>query len=145
MTAGIPRNYHVIIALDEPAYKAMKDIGAQVVYLESNFTSTAVNNRHIVDYYDILKMKPTILHQLLLWDAEAILVDADVVFLENPLSIFNDEADFEVQCDSKEYYWIPTEVDPVVCLRSSKSYLFPGLNECTARQQSTSNQRCGGY
>ena len=111
--AGIPKNFHVTIALDEEAYMSVKKIDANVVYFHSNFVRKAVNNRQIIDFYNIVKVRPTILYQLLLWDVEPIMVDSDTVFLSDPLHLFNDEADFEVQCDSKEYYKIPYNKYPV--------------------------------
>lgn len=110
--AGIPKSNYVSIALDQQAYDAISKIGEPVVLLQSNFTKKAVNNNQIVDFYNIIKVKPTILHQFLLWNVEPILVDADTVFLENPFHVFNDESDFEVQCDSKEYYRIPNNINP---------------------------------
>ena len=112
--AGIPRNYHVFVALDSASVEALEKVDAQVVLIEnSNFTKDAVNNKHLIDFYDIVKMRPTVLHLLCLWGFEVILLDADIVFLENPLRLFNDEADFEVQCDSKVFYRIPTNQKPV--------------------------------
>ena len=110
---GIPKNHRVTVALDEESYNALLKINEPVVLLKSHFTKKAVNNKNIHDFYSIIKVKPTILHQFLLWDVEPIVVDADTVFLENPFQIFNDEADFEVQCDSKEYYQIPYNTIPV--------------------------------
>ena len=110
---GIPRNYHVTIALDQESYDAISKIDEPVIYLKSNFTKQAVNNRKLIDFYNIIKVKPTILHQFLLWNVEPILVDVDSVFLQNPFHVFNDEADFEVQCDSKIYYQIPYNEYPV--------------------------------
>ncbi|OHT05391.1 hypothetical protein TRFO_05991 [Tritrichomonas foetus] len=111
--ANIPSNYHVTIALDFETYEALQNIGANVILWKSNFIKKAVNNVKIVEFYNIIKVKPTILHQFLLWNVEPILVDADTIFNENPLHLFNDEVDFQVQCDSKEYYEIPYNVYPV--------------------------------
>lgn len=111
--AGIPKNNRITIALDDESNEALLKIDEPVVLLKSNFTKQAVNNKQIHDFYSIIKVKPTILHQFLLWDVEAITVDADTVFLKDPFHIFNDEADFEVQCDSKELFQIPSNVEPV--------------------------------
>jgi hypothetical protein len=106
--AGIPSNSHVFFALDDVSYDALLPLGAQaVIFATGNFTKAAVNNHHLIEFYDILKLKPTVVHQLLLWNVDAILIDADIVFLSNALTLFTDSADFEVQCDSKEYYRIP--------------------------------------
>lgn len=107
-----PRN-QVTIALDMESYNAIKNIGGQAIYLESNFTRSAVNVRKKVDFYKIVKVRPTVVHQLLLWDVEAILVDIDIIFLSNPLPYFKDNADFEVQCDSRIFYKIPSDVQPL--------------------------------
>jgi hypothetical protein len=111
--AGIAPNHHFMICLDEESFAAVTGIGAQAVYLPSNFTNIAVNNRHIVDFYDIVKVKPTFCHQLLLWNVEVNPVDADIVFLENPLDLYDDSADLETQCDSKVYFQIPYGQEPV--------------------------------
>lgn len=110
---GIPNNYRITVALDQESYDAVNNIGQNVLLLESNYVKQAVNNRKLIDFYNIVKVRPTILHQLLLWNVEAILVDADTVFLENPLDLFNDEADFEVQSDSRIWYKIPYQEMPV--------------------------------
>lgn len=110
---GIPKNHRITVALDEETYRVLLKINEPVVLLNSNFTKRAVNNKQIHDFYNIIKVKPTILHQFLLWNVEPITVDADTVFLKNPFHLFNDEADFEVQCDSKEFYQIPSNMMPV--------------------------------
>ena len=112
--AQIPREYHVFVALDNESFAAVEKVGAQVVLLDhANFTKNAVNNRHIIDFYDIVKVRPTVLHLFCLWNFEVIICDTDIVFLENPLPLFNDNADFEVQCDSKVFYRIPYNQNPV--------------------------------
>jgi hypothetical protein len=106
--ANVSSNSHFFIALDRKAYRSMLRLNAQVLLLEGgNFTGDAVNNKRIVEFYDIVKVKPTFIHQLLLWGVEPIPIDADVVFIENVLDMFTDSADFETQCDSKEYFRIP--------------------------------------
>ena len=42
-----------------------------------------------------------------MWNTEYINFDSDTVFLKEPYDVFKDESDYEVQCDSKEYYRIP--------------------------------------
>lgn len=111
--AGVDPINHVMIALDLPSYKAVRAIGANAIYFKSNFTTNAVNNRHLIQFYDIVKVRPTIVHQLLMWDVETILIDVDIIFISNPLEFFKDNADFEVQSDSKVYYKIPSDEVPV--------------------------------
>jgi hypothetical protein len=112
--AGIPSNYHFFIALDKVARDAMSNLNAQVLLFDTgNFTADAVNNHRLVDFYDIVKVKPTFIHQLLLWNVDAIPVDADMVFFEDAFALFRDSTDFETQCDSKEYFRIPYENDSV--------------------------------
>ena len=64
---GVPKNSHISVALDQQTYDAIAGIDEPVVLLQSNFTKSAVNNNHIVDFYDIIKHKPKILLQFLLW------------------------------------------------------------------------------
>jgi hypothetical protein len=110
----VPSNAHFFIALDQESYTSMVRLNAQVLLFDTgNFTGDAVNNRRLVEFYDIVKVKPTFIHQLLLWNVEAIPMDADMVFFDNFLPMFMDSADFETQCDSKEFYRIPYENDSV--------------------------------
>jgi hypothetical protein len=107
---GIPRNSHFFFCLDLASYIALSALGWQAILIgEANFTSVAVNNSEIVEFDDILKVKPTLAYQILLWEVEVIVADADIVFLENPLGEFTDKADFEVQCDSMVLFRIPLD------------------------------------
>ena len=98
--AGIPPNQHVFVATDEEAYASMKALNPQTVFFPSEFTREAVNVFKFLNYSEILKMKPVVAHQFLLWGAEVIQVDVDIVFLENPFEVFNDEDDLQIQSDS---------------------------------------------
>jgi hypothetical protein len=112
--ADIPSNAHFFIALDIPSYQSILKIGAQALLFQTgNFTSDAVNNQRLIEFYDIVKVKPTFIHQLLLWNVEAIPIDADMIFFSNALNLFIDSADFETQCDSKEFFRIPYHNDSV--------------------------------
>jgi hypothetical protein len=65
--AGLPRNGHFFIARDANAFKAMRALNAQVILFDTgNFTGDAVNNKRLIEFYDIVKVKPTFMHQLLL-------------------------------------------------------------------------------
>ena len=94
----------VIICLDDESYSEMKAFNAPVILLRSNFTKKSVNNYQIVDFYDIVKIRPTILHQLLMWNCETVLSDADIVFFSDPWELFTGNEDFQAQSDSKVYY-----------------------------------------
>ena len=98
------KNSFVIIALDEESYKDLKKLDAPTIRLRSNFTKKSVNNMEIVDFYDIVKIRPTILHQLLMWNCETILSDSDIVFFSDPHKLFTGGAEFEAQSDSKEFF-----------------------------------------
>lgn len=111
--AGVEKNKRITIALDQEAYDKLKNIDEPVILFEKNFTKKLVNSHKLVDFYNIVKIRPTIVHQFLLWNTEFIHSDSDIVYLKNPLEVFNDEADYEVQCDSKEYYQIPYKKMPV--------------------------------
>jgi hypothetical protein len=90
----------------------------------------AVNNKRIIEFYDIVKIKPTFVYQLLLWGVEAIPIDADVVYLENALRLFHNSADFETQCDSKELFRIPSDNDTCyMCFWWQKSAEKTGRSE----------------
>lgn len=106
-------NQHITIALDNETYEALLKINETVILYKSNFTKKLVNNNQIVNFYDIIKIRPTVIHQFLMWNTEFINFDSDTVFLKNPYDVFKDESDYEVQCDSKEYYQIPYNVTPV--------------------------------
>lgn len=106
-------NQHITIALDRETYDAISNINETVIMYKSNFTKRLVNNNQLVNFYDIIKIKPTVIHQFLMWDTEIINFDGDTVFLKNPYDVFKDESDYEVQCDSKEYYQVPYNVTPV--------------------------------
>ncbi|OHT14855.1 hypothetical protein TRFO_14825 [Tritrichomonas foetus] len=108
--AEIDPKDHVTLALDEESYKAVTDIGMQAILItKKNFSKNAVNNRHIQDFSDIVKMKLVAMHQYLNWGVEPILIDVDIIILEDPRVTFNDEADFEVQCDSQYVYKFPLD------------------------------------
>lgn len=94
----------IIIAVDEKSYLELRSMNIPVIMLQSNFTSDCVNNQKIILFYELVKLRPTILHQLLLWNVETIMSDADIVFFSNPNVLFTKEADFEVQSDSKVFY-----------------------------------------
>ncbi|KAH0795151.1 NADH:ubiquinone reductase (non-electrogenic) [Histomonas meleagridis] len=113
--ANFTKNGYVFVATDIDAYNQMKELNPQTIYLPANFTKSAVNNIHMEDFAEILKIRPVLVHQLLLWDAEVIYTDIDIVFLEDPISSFNDEADFEVQSDSDRIVKYNTSA-PVVFL-----------------------------
>ena len=111
---GIEKNQHVFICFDLPAHEKMLSIGAQSLLMEgANFTRQAVNVRHILEFTELLKVKPTIMYLLSMWGVEVIHIDADIVFLENPLDLFSDTADFEAQCDSDLYVQVPSDVKPI--------------------------------
>jgi hypothetical protein len=112
--AGLPRNGHFFITLDANAFKAMRALNAQVILFDTgNFTGDAVNNKRLIEFYDIVKVKPTFMHQLLLWDVDAMPIDAGMVFFEDALKLFTDSTHFETQCDSKFFYRIPYDNDSV--------------------------------
>jgi hypothetical protein len=112
--AGLPSNGHFFIALDQKTFEAMRTLNAQAILFDTgNFTGDAVNNRRLIEFYDMVKVKPTFIHQLLLWDVDAMPIDADMVFFEDVLKLFHDATDFETQCDSKEFYRIPYDNDSV--------------------------------
>jgi hypothetical protein len=50
---------------------------------------------------------------LLLWNVDAIAIDADMVFFSDVLPMFTDRTDFETQCDSKEFFQLPSDNDSV--------------------------------
>jgi hypothetical protein len=92
--AGLPPNGHVFIALDRPTLEAMRHLGARAILFDKEeFAGDAAHSRKLIDFYDIVKVKPTFVHQLLLWNVDAITIDADMVFLEDALSLFHDLAD----------------------------------------------------
>jgi hypothetical protein len=108
LLANVSADHHFFVALDNVSYRAMLNLSARAVLFEGgNFTAAAVNNRRKVQFYDIVKVKPTFVHQLLLWKVEVIPTDADIVFLQNPLGLFSSSTDFETQCDSNVYYRLP--------------------------------------
>lgn len=104
ISTGFNKNSIIIIAVDKKSYTELRQMNIPSIYLPSNFTSDCVNNQKIILFYEIVKLRPTILHQLLLWDVETILSDADIVFFKNPNELFNRKTDFEVQSDSKFFY-----------------------------------------
>ena len=111
----IPKNSFVMIALDLYSFNQLLSISAPVIYLNSKFSKNAVNNQKIIDFYEIVKIRPTILHQILLWKGEAILSDIDIIFFSNPLNLFqNLNNDFEIQSDSKEFVKIPLNLTEII-------------------------------
>jgi len=106
-------NSIIVVSLDSFSHQQMVKIGANSIHLHSNFTPKAVNNRKLIDFYDIVKVRPTLLHQFLLWGAEPVLSDLDIIFLSDPFPLFKGDYDFIVQCDSKNYTKLPIS-DPIV-------------------------------
>ena len=110
---GIPKTHRISIALDQETFDAISAIGEHVILLPSPFSSKLVNNHHYVEFCNVVKFKVIILYQLLLWNIEPIFFDADIVFMDNPISIFRNDIDFQVQYDSKTSFRLPSYEIPV--------------------------------
>ena len=108
--AGIPKNRYVFIATDMESYETLSALGASVIHLASNFTKNSVTDRKILDYVKLAKLRPTILHQFLLWGLETVLIDSDVVILEDFIDLFSPVSDMDVGFDSKELVAVPTRL-----------------------------------
>lgn len=103
--SSFPKNGWALVCLDEITYISLLKITSSpenILFLKSNFTEKAVNNRQLIDFYNIAKIRPTIAHQLVMWNIDPIIADLDVIFFENPLFLFDNFSDFEFQSDSKE-------------------------------------------
>lgn len=110
---GIPKNHRISIALDQDAFNTISAIDENVILLPSPFSSKLVNNRHYIEFCNVVKFKVAILYQLLLWNIEPIFFDADIVFMADPISIFRNDVDFQVQFDSKTSFRLPSYEMPV--------------------------------
>ena len=100
---------YVIVALDEVSYVSLKNFGANVLFYSSNFTHESVNYRQKIDFYNIVKIREHIAYKIINFGADAIISDVDIVYFANPLTLFTNMYDFEVQCDSRTAVEIPME------------------------------------
>ena len=100
---------YVIIALDEVSYITLKHFGANVLFYNSNFTHESVNYRQKIDFYNIVKIREHIAYKIINFGADAIISDVDIVYFQDPLQLFTNLYDFEVQCDSRNAVEIPKE------------------------------------
>jgi hypothetical protein len=92
-----------------------------------------VNNKKLIDFYNIVKVRPTLLHQLLLWNFDVTLSDVDVVFIGDYFDLFNkdNENDFQVQWDSKEISWIRKNASMQWSINFGYYQVFPTHNVLT--------------
>jgi len=109
---GVPKNRYVIVALDEISYVSLKNFDANVLYYPSNYSTDPVNYRNKAEFYRIVKVRPYIAQKILNLGADVIISDIDIVFLQDPILLFSNDADFEVQVDSKEDALIPKDRNP---------------------------------
>ena len=109
---GITKEKYVIVALDEVSYIFLKEFDANVLYFPSNFSTNAVNYREKQDFYKIVKVRPYIANKIIQMDADVLVCDIDIVFLHNPWVLASEDADIEVQVDSKNDYIIPYPKSP---------------------------------
>ena len=87
VSAGIPAGFHVFIALDVPSYRSFQEIEPSVMLYD-------VEARKF-GYEQCCKTKLFIQYQLLLWSVESVICDDDLVFLRNPMGLFQTDVDFE--------------------------------------------------
>jgi hypothetical protein len=103
MKAGVPQTFHLFIALDEYAYKTMKAVNWQTLFM--NITGRGY------EYHEFCRMKLFVQRTLVSWNVEVTSCDSDIVFLKDPRVLFGHDSEFEFQAEvpkvvfDEQYRW----------------------------------------
>ncbi|OHS96892.1 hypothetical protein TRFO_01985 [Tritrichomonas foetus] len=87
-----PLQFHYFVATDELSYNRFLNFTNQVLFLD---VSDKIRR---LEHFD--KIKLIIQYQLLIWNFESILLDADTLLFQNPQKLFDNNADIEVSADT---------------------------------------------
>ncbi|KAK8841753.1 hypothetical protein M9Y10_026700 [Tritrichomonas musculus] len=85
----IPSNYYLFIAMDDESYNEMRSRGIPTIQYSHKPPKSDITTESTV-------LRMAIVYQLLQWKVDVLVTDTDMVFFENPLTMFDNVSDFEV-------------------------------------------------